>query len=210
MNKYFAELIGTFFLVFFGTGAILINEEFHGIIGHVGIALAFGTVVTILIYSLQNDSGAHLNPAVTIGLAIRQKQKPIELILYILSQLIGATAASFSLKYLFPNATNLGNTIPQNSDIQSLILEFIMTFFLMFVILKLSSNSKKTQILNGLIIGFVIFLEALVGGPISCASMNPARSIAPALASFNFQSLYIYIIAPIFGAALASLTAKKN
>jgi aquaporin NIP len=203
MRNYIAELIGTFALVFCGTGAIIIDQQSRGAVTHVGIAITFGLIVMSMIYSLGNISGAHLNPAVSIGFAIAGRFPVKRLPGYIASQLIGALVASFTLKFLFPTNEILGATIPAGSEMQSFILEFILTFVLMLVILNVAVDGKEQGMFAGLAVGAVIGLEAMFAGPICGASMNPARSIAPAIVSGHMEHLWLYIIAPIAGALSA-------
>lgn len=203
MNRYFAEFIGTFALVFCGTGAIIINQESAGSIGHVGIAFTFGLIVMVMIYSVGTVSGAHLNPAVTIAFTIARKFKLKDLVPYIVSQLIGAFGASLLLLFLFPSNEQLGSTVPAGSAMQSFILEIILTFFLMLVIIQVSSGSKEQGMFAGLAIGSTVLLEAMFAGPICGASMNPARSISPAIVSGDLQHLWIYLLAPVIGALMA-------
>lgn len=203
MRKYIAELIGTFALVFCGTGAIVINQESGGAVTHAGIAITFGLIVMSMIYALGNVSGAHINPAVSIAFTIAGKFPVRKLTPYIIAQLIGALLASFTLKILFPANQYLGATIPAGSDMQSFVLELLLTFFLMLVILNVAHGSKEQGMFAGLAIGGVVALEAMFAGPICGASMNPARSIGPALISMNLQSLWLYIAAPIVGACAA-------
>lgn len=181
MRKYIAELIGTFALVFCGTGAIVINEQTNGAVTHVGIAITFGLIVMAMIYALGNISGAHLNPAVTIAFTIARRFQLKQLLPYVISQLAGAFLASLTLTYLFPFNKTLGTTLPAGSEIQSVVLEFILTFFLMFVIINVAEGSKEQGMFAGLAIGSVVLLEAMFAGPICGASMNPARSISPAI-----------------------------
>ena len=209
MKKYLAELIGTFGLVFCGTGAIIINEASGGAISHAGVAITFGLIVVAMIYTFGDISGSHINPAVTIAFAVIQKIEVIEAIKYIISQVIGALLASFVLHFLFPENQNLGATLPAGSEMQSFVLEFILTFFLMLVIIHTSQGKKEVQNIAGIVIGGTVLLEAMFAGPICGASMNPARSLSPALVSGNLQSLWLYIVAPIFGAVLAVLTWRK-
>lgn len=203
MKKYIAELIGTFALVFCGTGAIVIDQQTHGAVTHVGIAITFGFIVMSMIYALGNISGAHLNPAVSIAFTVGKKFPVKELLPYIISQVIGALLASGLLKILFPANDLLGSTLPAGTEIQSFILEIILTFFLMLVILNVAHGSKEQGMFAGLAIGSVVLLEAMFAGPICGASMNPARSIAPALMSGHLESIWVYITAPIIGAVLA-------
>jgi aquaporin NIP len=203
MKKYFAEFLGTFALVFCGTGAIVINQESGGSITHVGIAFTFGLIVMVMIYALGGVSGAHLNPAVTIAFTVAKRFPVREVLPYTLSQLAGAFLASLVLRFLFPLNELLGTTLPAGSVTQSFVLETLLTFFLMLVIIQVSTGSKEQGMFAGLAIGSTVLLEAMFAGPICGASMNPARSIAPAIISGNLQQLWLYIVAPIVGAALA-------
>jgi len=203
MRKYLAEFIGTFSIIFCGTGAIIINQETNGMVSHVGVAFTFGLIVMSMIYALGHVSGAHFNPAVSIAFTIAKKFKIKELTPYIVSQLSGAILASLILKLLFPMNQNLGATIPLGSEMQSFVMELILSFLLMLVIINVAHGSKEQGMFAGIAIGCVIILEAMFAGPISGASMNPARSIAPALVSKNLNHLWLYIIAPITGASLA-------
>jgi aquaporin Z len=198
-----SEMIGTFALVFCGTGAIIINNQTSGVITHAGVAITFGLIVMSMIYALGNISGCHINPAVTIAFVIAKRFKVKDAAPYILSQLAGALLASYLLKYLFPLDITLGATLPAGSAVQSFIIEFILTFFLMLVITNVATGSKEQGMFAGMAIGAVVLLEAMFAGPISGASMNPARSIAPAVASGHLQHLWVYIVAPILGAATA-------
>lgn len=196
-------MLGTFSLIFCGTGAIIINEQTNGTITHVGVAMTFGLIVMAMIYSLGNISGAHLNPAVTIAFTLAKKFPLKEVIPYTISQMFGAVAASFMLKYLFPLNQTLGATLPSGTVAQSFILELILTFILMLVIMNVATGSKEKGLFAGIAIGATVLLEAMFAGPICGASMNPVRSLAPAVASGQLQHLWIYLIAPVLGAALA-------
>lgn len=203
MNRYVAELIRTFALVFCGTGAIVINEQTNGAVSHVGIAITFGLIVMAMIYSLGNISGAHLNPAVTIAFTFAGRFKLKQVFPYITSQLAGAFLASITLEYLFPSNETLGATLPAGTEMQSFILEFILTFFLMLVIINVATGSKEQGMFAGLAIGSTVLLEAMFAGPVSGASMNPVRSISPAIVSGHLEHLWIYIVAPTAGASFA-------
>lgn len=205
MRKYLAEIIGTFALVFCGTGAIIINQESNGAVTNVGIAITFGLIVASMIYALGDISGAHLNPAVTLAFWLAKEFPAKQILPYITSQMIGALLASSILKFLFPANDTLGSTLPIGLPLQSFILEIILTFFLMFVILQVAKGSKEQGMFAGIAIGSVVLLEAMFAGPICGASMNPARSIGPALISGHTEHLWIYIAAPITGAFLAVL-----
>ncbi|MBN8679207.1 MAG: aquaporin [Chitinophagales bacterium] len=203
MQKYFAETLGTFALVFCGTGAIIINQESNGVITHVGVAITFGLVVMSMIYAMGEVSGAHLNPAVTLAFWVAGRFPMRSIVPFVGSQIIGAFAASGLLYFLFPTHGTLGATLPTGSAIQSFVLEIVLTFLLMLVILQVSQGSKETGWFAGLAIGGVVLLEAMFAGPICGASMNPARSLAPALISGHLESLWVYLLAPILGAFLA-------
>lgn len=203
MKKLFAESFGTFCLVFAGTGAIVVNDVSGGSISHVGIALTFGLVVLAMICAVGDVSGAHLNPAVTLAFFVARRFDGRQVLPYIVSQLAGAIAASGLLRVLFPTHTTLGVTSPAGSAAQSFVLEIVLTAILMFVILSVSTGAKERGINTGIVIGAVIALEAMFAGPISGASMNPARSIGPALAAFHFNGLWLYVVAPVSGALLA-------
>ncbi len=203
MNKYLTELIGTFALVFCGTGAIVINQQTGGAVTHVGVAITFGLIVMAMIYTLGDISGAHMNPAVTFAFTLANRFPLKQVFPYITSQLIGAFLASAVLRYLFPSSQTLGATLPAGTEIQSFILEFILTFFLMLVIINVATGSKEQGMFAGLAIGSTVLLEAMFAGPVSGASMNPARSISPAIVSGHIEHIWIYIAAPIAGAAFA-------
>ena len=201
-KKLVAEFIGTFALVFAGTGAIVI-DQISGSISHVGIALTFGLIVLSMIYTIGDVSGAHINPAVTIGFFAARRFPIQDVIPYILSQLAGAIVASLFVRLLFPSNALLGTTVPSGSQMQSFVLELILTTLLMFVILNVSTGAKEKGLTAGIAIGSVVGLEAMFAGPICGASMNPARSLGPAIVSGQLQSLWIYLIAPIAGALIA-------
>jgi aquaporin NIP len=202
-TKYLAEVIASFALVFFGTGAIVMNEASNGQIGNLGIALAFGAIVCIMILSLGHISGAHMNPAVSIAFWILRKLTFKELIVYLIAQLIGGIIASIVLRLLFSETITLGESLPSGSIWQSFFLELILSFFLMFVILFMNNQRREIKQFAAFAIGGTVFIEALIAGPICGASMNPMRSIAPALINANTVHLWAYIAAPIIGMILA-------
>lgn len=204
MKKFFlAELLGTAALVFAGTGAIVINDVSGGVITHAGIALTFGLIVMAMIYALGDVSGAHLNPAVTISFWAAGRMEGARVLPYVAAQIAGALLASGLLRFLFPTHAGLGATLPAGSWHQSFVLEIALTFLLMFVILSVSTGAKEKGITAGMAIGGVVMLEAMFAGPICGASMNPARSLAPALVSGHIGALWIYLAAPTLGALLA-------
>lgn len=208
MRRAAAELFGTFCLVFAGTGAVVVNDVSGGTVSHVGVALTFGLVVLAMIYALGDVSGCHLNPAVTLAFFVARRFEGRWVAPYVVSQLIGAVLASATLRLMFPAHATLGATLPAGDASQSFVLEFILTLMLMFVILSVSTGSKEKGILAGVAVGSVIALEALFAGPVSGASMNPARSLAPALVSLRFDHLWVYLTAPVLGACVGVLTCR--
>jgi len=203
-RQLLAEAFGTFCIVFAGTGAIIVHDM-NGMISHLGISLIFGLVVCVMIYLLGKLSGAHFNPAVTIGLYLAQRISGKTIAPYILSQIAGALIASIFLHLLFPAHATLGATIPAGSLAQSWIVETMLTAALMFVILTAATGISKKRIPPEMAIGGVVALAAFFAGPISGASMNPARSLGPAVVSGNTEVLWLYLTAPIFGAVIAVL-----
>jgi aquaporin NIP len=208
IKKCLAEFIGTFALVFAGTGAIVINDVSGGGITHVGIALTFGLVVLAMIYTVGDISGAHLNPAVTSAFWLSGRFAGQQVLPYVLAQCLGAIVASGTLHFLFPAHATLGATLPAGSDRQSFILELILTLILMFVILNVSVGAKEKGVTAGIAVGAVIGLEAMFAGPICGASMNPARSLAPAIVSGHWEHLWIYLAAPLIGSCLAVFACR--
>ena len=202
-RKLFAEFLGTFILVFAGTGAIVINGVSGGAITHAGIAITFGLVVLALIYTFGDVSGAHLNPAVTTAFAAAGRFPWTAVPGYIGAQLLGAFGASGLLRALFTQHETLGATLPAGTATQSFILEIVLTFILMLVILSVSTGAKEKGITAGIAIGAVIALEAMFAGPICGASMNPARSISPAVVSGHLEHLWVYLAGPLLGALIA-------
>ena len=203
MRKLLSEFLGTFALVFAGTGAIVINHASGGTITHPGIALTFGLIVLAMIYTFGDVSGAHFNPAVTTAFAAARRFPWSAVPGFIAAQLLGAFAASGLLRLLFPTDTTLGATLPAGPAMQSFILEVVLTFLLMLVILSVSTGAKEKGITAGIAIGAVIALEAMFAGPICGASMNPARSISPAIVSGHLEHLWLYLVGPTLGALLA-------
>ena len=208
MKKYICELVGTFFLVFSGTGAIIANDIYGGVIGHVGVSLSFGLVVMAVIYSFGDSSGAHINPAVTLGFYQAKRMPLNDTINYIIFQILGAILASVLLSFVFPTHLTLGHTVPGTTIMGACIYEFLLTYLLMMVILSVATGSKEKGLMAGVAIGGVVALEALFAGPVTGASMNPARSIGPALISGQVEHLWLYIVCPILGALAATVSCK--
>ena len=202
-RRSLCEALGTFILIFCGTGAIVVNDLSQGAITHVGIALTFGLVVLALIHALGPISGCHLNPSVSVGLWLAGIFPTKELGSYIASQCAGALLASLLIRAMFPEHPTLGATLPASGAMQSFILEIVLTWILMLVILCVSSGPQPEAAFAAISIGAVIGLEAMFAGPISGASMNPARSLAPALISMHTDHLWVYLLAPMIGSALA-------
>lgn len=208
MKKYLSEFLGTFILLFVGTGCVIVNQQTNGALGLMGIATVWGMAIIALIYAFGDISGTHINGAVTIAFAVDRRFEWKEVPAYLGSQLFGAIAASALLKYLFPDCKNLGLTMPAGTEMQSFILEVVMTFILMMVILRVSTGAKEKGITAGIAIGATVWLLVLFGGPICGTSLNPTRSIAPAIVSGNFQHIWIYLTAPFLGALLAVLVHR--
>jgi aquaporin NIP len=198
-----AELLGTFTLVFAGTGAIVVDQVSGGRVTHVGVALVFGLVVMAMIQAFGEVSGAHLNPAVTLAFRATGKTSSRSAFQYVLAQLLGALLASTLLHLLFPANAGLGGTLPAGAPLQSFVLEVLLSFVLMLVILAVSTGAQERGLTAGITIGGVVALEALFAGPICGASMNPARSLAPALVAQDLRHVWIYVAAPVLGMLLA-------
>jgi aquaporin Z len=208
MKKYLTEFIGTFILIFAGTGAVIVNQQTNGALGLPGIATVWGFVIIALIYSFGDISGTHINPAVTVAFAYDKRFAWKEVPGYLTAQLFGALAASLMLHFLFPDNTTLGITQPSGTEMQSFVLEVLMTFILMMVILRVSTGAKEKGITAGIAIGGTVWFLVLFGGPVSGTSLNPTRSLAPALMTGNFQSLWLYILGPLAGAFLAVIVHR--
>ncbi|WP_296317701.1 aquaporin [Winogradskyella sp. UBA3174] len=209
-KKGFAELLGTFTMVFCGCGAMTVNEITGGAITHVGVAITWGLVVMAMIYAFGEISGAHFNPAVTIGFAIAKKFSWKKVPEYIAFQTIGAFLAILVLWVLFPESESFGHTYPAEgfAPYKAFIFEFFLTFFLMLVIINVSTGSKEIGTMAAVAVGAVILLEAMFAGPMTKASMNPVRSLAPAVISGNLEHLWLYLTAPIAGAIFAIICHK--
>lgn len=209
-KKLWSEFIGTFAMVFCGCGAMTVNEITGGSITHVGVAITWGLIVMAMIYAFGEISGAHFNPAVTIGFAVAKKFEWKNVPKYILFQVVGAFMAIAILWVLFPESNSFGHTYPADGfePYKAFILELLLTFFLMVVIINVSTGSKEIGTMAAIAVGGVILLEAMFAGPMTKASMNPARSLAPAIISGNIQHLWLYLTAPIIGAFLAVMSCK--
>jgi aquaporin NIP len=200
-----AEFVGTFALVFAGCGAIMVDAKTNAL-GHVGVAISFGLVIMVMIYAVGHISGAHFNPAVTFAFALSRHFPWPRLVGYWTAQLLGALTAAAILRGSLGNIAHVGATLPSGSQGQSFLWELVMTFFLMFVIIAVATDTRAVGEAAAIAIGATVGLDAMFGGPISGASMNPARSAGPALVSGDLHALWLYIVAPLVGAAIGALT----
>ncbi|KAL3830799.1 hypothetical protein ACJIZ3_019601 [Penstemon smallii] len=204
-QKVIAEAIGTYFLIFIGCGSVAVNK-IYGSITFPGVCIAWGLIVMVMVYSVGHISGAHFNPAVTVTFAIFRHFPYKEVPLYILAQLLGSILASGTLYLLFDvHKEDSFGTVPAGSNVQSLVLEFITSFLLMFVISGVATDNRSIGELAGIAIGMTILIDVLVAGPVSGASMNPARSIGPALIMHEYKGLWVYIIGPFLGTIFGGL-----
>jgi aquaporin NIP len=199
-----AEAIGTFALVFAGAGAIVVDAKTHAL-GHVGVAIVFGLVIMAMIYAVGHVSGAHFNPSVSFAFALTRHFPWRRAGAYWLAQVAGAVAAAALLRASLGDHAHVGATLPSGSQTQAFLWELILTFFLMFVIMSVATDTRAVGEAAAIAIGGTVGLDAMFGGPITGASMNPARSIGPALVSGDLHALWLYIAAPLAGAALGAL-----
>jgi len=199
-----AEAIGTFALVFAGCGAVMVDAKTHEL-GHVGVAITFGLVIMIGIYAVGHISGAHFNAAVTFAFALTRHFPWSRAFAYWLAQLVGALAAAALLRGSLGNVAHVGATLPSGSQGQSFVWELVMSAFLMFVVLAVATDTRAVGEAAAIAIGGTIGLDAMFGGPVSGASMNPMRSLAPAIVSGDLHALWLYVAAPIAGASLGGL-----
>ena len=199
-----AEALGTFALVFFGAGAIMVETDTEAL-GQLGVALAFGLAITTMIYALGHVSGAHFNPAVSLGFALSRHFPWSRVAAYWVAQVLGATGAALLLRASLGDVANVGATLPSGSDRQAFLWEVVLTFFLMLVIMAVATDTRAVGEAAALAVGGTVALGALVGGPVSGASMNPARSLGPALVSGELEALWVYLLAPLVGASLGTV-----
>lgn len=208
MKRYLTEALGTFILIFVGTGCVVVNQQTSGALGLPGIATVWGLLIIALIYALGDISGTHLNPAVTVAFAVDKRFEWKEVPAYVGSQFAGALAGSMALHVLFPDNTTLGVTEPSGSVVQAFVMELIMTFILMIVILRVSVGAKEKGITAGIAIGGTVWLLVLFGGPVCGTSLNPTRSLAPAIVAGNFNAIWLYLTAPFAGTLSAVLVHR--
>jgi aquaporin NIP len=199
LRAHLAEFIGTFALVFFGCGAVAVGQ-----LSTTGVALAFGLVIAVMIYALGHVSGAHFNPAVSIGFALGRHFPWPRVATYAVAQIGGAVCGALLLRLTLGGAVPLGLTKPAGSDLQAVVWEAVLTFVLMLVITAVATDTRADGEAAALAIGGAVALGALVGGPVTGASMNPARTLGPALVAGDFGSLWVYLAGPVVGAAVAA------
>ncbi|XP_058749408.1 nodulin-26-like [Vicia villosa] len=201
LQKLVAEVVGTFFLIFVGCGSVVTNLNNDNAVTLPGIAIVWGLCVVVLVYSLGHISGAHFNPAVTIAHASTKRFPLVQVPPYIIAQLVGSLLASGALKLIFTGKENrFVGTLPAGSNLQALIIEFIITFYLMFIISGVATDDRAVGELAGLAVGSAIILNVLFAGPITGASMNPVRSLGPAIMHHEYRGIWIYVVSPILGA----------
>jgi aquaporin NIP len=201
-----AEGLAVFVLVFAGCGAIIADASYDGALGTVGVALVFGLVIMVMVYATGHLSGAHINPSVTLAFTLTRHFPAGEAAAYIAAQLAGAVAGALSLLAVWPDApANLGATLPSVGAGSALVYELVMTAFLMFVIMAVATDTRAVGAAAAIAIGGVIGLDALFGGPVTGASMNPARSFGPALASGEWSDFWVYVVGPVAGAGVGAL-----
>lgn len=203
ISRCLSEFVGTFALVFAGAGAIVVDTAFGGVLGHLGICIVFGLIVMAMVYSLGNVSGAHINPAVTLAFAVAGRFEWNMVLPYVAFQLSGAAVAAALLRFLFPDADDLGGTYLAVPLAQGVVWEIVISFLLMFVIFNVSTGHMEKGIMAGVAVGGAVALLALLGGPATGASMNPARSFGPLLVAGHLTDLWVYFVAPVFGMLLA-------
>lgn len=206
MQKVVAEVLGTYFLIFAGCGAVVVNLNTDKTVSFPGIAIVWGLVVMVMIYSLGHISGAHFNPAVTIAFAVTKRFPLKQVPPYIAAQVLGSTLASGTLRLIFNHhQDHFVGTSPGGTPLQSFVLEFIITFYLMFVVSGVATDNRAIGELAGLAVGSTVLLNVMFAGPISGASMNPARSLGPAIVANHYEHLWVYLVAPTLGAVCGAL-----
>lgn len=208
LRRAVADAIGTFALVFVGCGAVVVDASYGGVVGHVGISAAFGLVVAVMILATGHVSGAHFNPAVTVAFASIGAFPWREVPAYVIAQILAATAASIAVVTLLGQAAQLGATVPAVALGPAFGLEVLLTAFLMFVITSVATDARAHGALAGVAIGGTVAMCALVGGPLTGASMNPARSLGPALVAGVGESQWLYLVAPVLGAVLGAASYR--
>nr|AAS48064.1 NIP2 [Medicago truncatula] len=201
LQKSVAEVIGTYFLIFAGCASVLVNKNNENVVTLPGISIVWGLAVMVLVYSLGHISGAHFNPAVTIAFASTKRFPLKQVPAYVAAQVFGSTLASGTLRLIFTGKHNqFVGTLPAGSDLQAFVIEFIITFYPMFIISGVATDNRAIGELAGIAVGSTVLLNVMFAGPITGASMNPARSIGPALLHSEYRGIWIYLVSPILGA----------
>ncbi|KAG4999970.1 hypothetical protein AAZX31_08G117700 [Glycine max] len=201
LQKLVAEVVGTYFLIFAGCASVVVNKNNNNVVTHPGISIVWGLVVMVLVYSVGHISGAHFNPAVTIAFASTRRFPLKQVPVYVVAQVVGSTLASATLRLLFSGKeTQFSGTLPSGSNLQAFVIEFLITFFLMFVISGVATDDRAIGELAGIAVGSTVLLNVMFAGPITGASMNPARSIGPAILHNEYRGIWIYIVSPTLGA----------
>lgn len=207
MRSHLAEALGTFVLVFFGCGAIAVDTR-TGQLGHPGVAIAFGLVIAVMVYALGHISGAHFNPAVSVGFAVGRHFPWSRVVTYSACQVAGAVAGAALLRLTLGDAADLGVTAPSDTDLQAVAWEAVLTFTLMLVITAVATDTRAVGEAAALAIGGAVALGAMVGGPVTGASMNPARSLGPAIVAGDLDAAWVYLVGPVVGAAAAAIVYR--
>ncbi|PKA64472.1 Aquaporin NIP1-1 [Apostasia shenzhenica] len=207
LQKIFAEVLGTYFLIFAGCGAVTVDKKTKGVITFPGVCAVWGLAITVMIYAVGHISGAHFNPAVTIAFAACRRFSLKQVPAYVGAQMVGATLASGTLRLLLGGGRELfAGTTPAGSEVQALVMEFIVSFYLMFVISGVATDNRAIGELAGIAVGATILLNVAISGPVSGASMNPARTLGPAIIANRYQSIWVYIVGPSSGTIAGAWT----
>src|SRR5438309_1741622 len=205
LRRSLAEGIAAFALVFAGCGAVVTNATHRGALGSVGVSLVFGLVIMVMIYATGHLSGAHINPAVTTAFTLTRHFPLRDAVAYIAAQLAGAALAALLLLAIWPaRPAALGATVPSIGVGSALVYELVMTGLVMFVIVAVATDTRAVGAAAAFAIGGTVALDALFGGPLTGASMNPARSFGPALASGTWTDFWVYVVGPVVGAVLGA------
>uniref|UniRef100_A0AAU6R6P5 NIP2-1 protein n=1 Tax=Tulipa gesneriana TaxID=13306 RepID=A0AAU6R6P5_TULGE len=204
LKKVIAELIATFLLVFVTCGSAALHHSDPQLVSQLGASVAGGLIVTVMIYSVGHISGAHMNPAVTLAFALSRHFPWIQVPFYMSAQLAGAMIAAFTLRELLQPIQIIGTTTPSGTVAQALTMEIVVTFSMMFVTSAVATDTKAVGELAGLAVGSAVCITSIFAGPVSGGSMNPARSIAPAIASSKYDAIWVYILGPVVGTLLGA------
>ncbi|KAE9602939.1 hypothetical protein Lal_00050231 [Lupinus albus] len=201
LQKLVAEVVATYFLIFAGCGSVVVNKNNDNIVTLPGISIVWGLVVTVLVYSVGHVSGAHFNPAVTIAFATTRRFPWKQVPAYVVAQVLGSILGSGTLRLIFSGHENqFPGTLPSGSNLQAFVTEFIITFYLMFIISGVGTDDRAIGEMGGIAVGSTVLLNVMIAGPITGASMNPARSLGPALIHSEYRGIWVYLVSPILGA----------